>query len=180
MLGALPFIRQAHPGIRARMIVPDPSLARLAAQIAGAPASPDVATILPQDVELRVGQLAESLAEADLAIASTGTVTMECAYFGVPTVAMYKTSWSTYQIGKRIISVPFLAMPNLLAGRRLFPELIQQDATPERIARETLALLDQPDRRRDIRKGLRDVIDSLGPPGAIARAAQAIESLLVR
>jgi hypothetical protein len=77
------------------MIVPDPSLARLAAQIAGAPASPDLATILPQDVELRVGQLAESLAEADLAIASTGTVTMECAYFGVPTVAMYKTSWST-------------------------------------------------------------------------------------
>ena len=52
---------------------------------------------------------------ADLAIASTGTVTTECAYFGVPTVAFYKTSWSTWQIAKRIVKVKYVAMPNLLA-----------------------------------------------------------------
>src|SRR5207248_1374468 len=71
-------------------------------------------------VAIQCGGLAEALRQADVAIASTGTVTIECAWFGVPTVALYKTSWSTYQIGKRIIRVPFLAMPNILAGEVVF------------------------------------------------------------
>ena len=78
--------------------------------------------------------------EATLALASTGTVTMECAWFGVPTVTFYKTSWSTYQIGKRIIRVPYLAMPNILAGAPVFPEFIQHDATPEHLSRAVLDL----------------------------------------
>ena len=60
-------------------------------------------------------QSAGSAREADIAIASTGTVTMECALFGVPTVTLYKTSWLTYQIARRIVTVKSLTMPNLLA-----------------------------------------------------------------
>ena len=67
---------------------------------------------------------------ADVAIASTGTVTMECAFFAVPTVTLYKTSWSTYQIGKRIVTVKWLTMPNLLANQEIFPEFVQNAATP--------------------------------------------------
>jgi lipid-A-disaccharide synthase len=128
--------------------------------------------------DVRVGGLAESLAEADLAIASTGTVTLECAYFRVPTVAIYKTSWSTYQIGKRVVQVKHLAMPNILAGKELFPELIQEAATPEAIAREALALLNDSPRRKAIQQELNHVVESLGEPGAPTRAARSILQLL--
>jgi lipid-A-disaccharide synthase len=99
---------------------------------------------------------------------------MECAYFGVPTIALYKTSWSTFQIGRRIIQVKYLAMPNLLADERVFPEFIQHDATPENLANEALNLLDHPARRESIQRKLSAVVASLGESGASRRAADAI------
>lgn len=131
------------------------------------------------DIRLQAGGLPELLAQADLAIAATGTVTMECAYFGVPTVAMYKTSWATYQLAKRIVKVNYLSMPNLLAGEPLFPEFIQDQATPQNLARAATELLDDPARRAEIREQLARIIASLGPPGASRRAARAIVRLLV-
>lgn len=129
------------------------------------------------ELRLQVGGLAETLARAELAIASTGTVTLECAWFGVPTVAMYKTSWSTYQIGKRIIKVRFLAMPNLLADECILPELIQDEASPENIARESLELLGDKTRRNNVKSKLAAVAASLGEPGASQKAAAAIARL---
>ena len=82
----------------------------------------------PPQTTIHVGNVGESLSHATLAIASTGTVTTECAYFGVPTVALYKTSWSNYLIARQIVAVPYLAMPNLLAGEQLYPEFIQHRA----------------------------------------------------
>jgi lipid-A-disaccharide synthase len=102
---------------------------------------------------------------------------MECAYFGVPTVVFYKTSWATYQLGLRLVSVKHLAMPNLLAGETVYPELIQNDFTPENLARETLDLLNHSDRRANIQATLKRVIASLGPTGASQRAANAIVNL---
>src|SRR5579872_6136102 len=86
---------------------------------------------LPGDLQVQIGELAAALRQTDLALASTGTVTLECAYFGVPTVALYKTSFLTWQIAKRIITVKYGAMPNLLANRELFPEFIQDAATAD-------------------------------------------------
>ena len=103
---------------------------------------------------------------------------MECAYFGVPTVALYKTSWSTYEIGKRIIQVNFLAMPNLLAGDAIYPEFVQHAATPENIARAALELLENPGRQEAVRARLAKVIRMLGTPGASSRAARAILTCL--
>lgn len=128
-------------------------------------------------IRCQVGDLPRALAGADAAIASTGTVTMECAFFGVPTVAIYKTSWSTYQIGKRIVNVKYLAMPNLLAGEEIFPEFIQSAATPENIARVALELLQSESRRAQIRTKLAGLVSALGGPGARMRAAKAILSL---
>jgi len=130
------------------------------------------------DIRLQTGGLPELLSRADLAIAATGTVTMECAYFGVPTVAMYKTSWTTYQLARRIIKVNYLAMPNLLAGEQVFPEFIQDAATPQNLARAASDLLADPTRRSEIKTKLTRVIASLGPPGASQRAAHAILSVL--
>lgn len=151
-----------------RMVLPNDALADQARAMS--PSTPKI--------EFQVGGLSDALQQATLAIASTGTVTMECACFGVPTVTLYKTGWTTYQIGKRIVKVNSLTMPNLLAGEPIFPEFIQDAATPENIAGAALALLNDPERCEAIRRKLTQIIASLGGPGACARAALAIGSLL--
>jgi lipid-A-disaccharide synthase len=167
ILGAYSIVCATIPNLRARMVLPTEPLLQQARNFA-----------LPADLQVQCGGLAESLAEAQVAIASTGTVMLECAYFGVPTVAMYKTSWSTFQIGKRIVSVKYLAMPNLLANEEIFPEFIQNNATPENIARAALDILRDETRRNRIKTRLAEIVASLGPPGASRRAAKAILRLL--
>jgi lipid-A-disaccharide synthase len=159
----------AKRAVESRMVLPDARLAEVARSFLPAGSA----------VEIQVGGLAAGLARADLAIASTGTVTMECAYFGVPTVALYKTSRLTYAIAKRLIQVGFVAMPNLLLGQALYPEFIQNAATPENLAREAMRLLDDEARRKEVKAKLEKLIRSLGPPGATRRAARAVAELLL-
>ncbi|MCP5518248.1 MAG: lipid-A-disaccharide synthase [Verrucomicrobiales bacterium] len=181
--------------IRARIVLPERRLEELAIRLAveqsGArqPVSREaefptltveVAAGLDLEIEIRHGALADSLAEAAVAIASTGTVTLECALFGVPTVAIYKTSWGTYQIGRRVVTVRHMAMPNLLAGREIFPEFIQDAAIPKRLAPATLEFLGNPARRRAVRTALRNVVRGLGGPGASQRAAAHLAALMHR
>ncbi len=166
MLGAMKKI-SAQQTAQFKMILPDENLKQLAER---------TFTRKP-DLEIQIGGLADALSQATLAIASTGTVTMECAYFGVPTIALYKTSWSTYQIARRIVRVKFLAMPNLLANEMIFPEFIQHQATPENISRVAIDFLTHAERRAAVKNKLAKVIDSLGGPRASQRAAQAILSL---
>jgi lipid-A-disaccharide synthase len=70
------------------------------------------------------------------------------------------------------------AMVNLIAGKRVVPELVQKDFTPTRLASETLRLLDAPDARAEMRRGLAEVREKLGPPGAVERAADLIAGML--
>lgn len=129
-------------------------------------------------LDVQVGNLPEALCAATIAIASTGTVTMECAFFKVPTVALYKTSWLTYQIGKRIVTVNHLAMPNLLAGKVVFPEFVQDAATGKNLAAAALDLLRNPARRVEMQSQMGSIIGALGATGANVRAAKAVWSLL--
>lgn len=154
--------------VRIRMILPNQNLHALAHAHASQ----------VHDLEIRIGRLAESLAEADIAIASSGTVTMECAFFAVPTVVVYRVSWSTYLVARHLVRVPFIAMPNLLARAAVYPEFIQGNVTANNIARAALELLMNNRRRVAIQRQLKRVIHSLGPPGACHRAAQAILRLL--
>ena len=167
MQGALKLIREKLPDIRTKMVLPDEALKQLA----------DKLSTLPSDTEIQIGNLPEALAQADVAIASTGTVTVECAFFGVPTATLYKTSWSTYQIAKRIVKVKWLTMPNILADEEIYPEFVQDAATPDHIAGAALELLQNEPRRIQIKKRLAEVVSSLGGPGANTRAAAAILSL---
>ena len=96
----------------------------------------------------------------------------------MPTVAIYRTSWSTYQIARRMVKVKYLAMPNLLANEEVFPELIQKAATPQAIGRAAVELLRDKARCSQIKSKLAAVIAALGGPGASRRAAQAILDLL--
>ena len=93
-------------------------------------------------------------------------------------MVFYKTSWPTYLIGRQIINVKYLAMPNLLAGEEIYPEFVQDAATAENIARAALALLRDESRRAVVKAKLAEVVASLGEPGAAKRAAAAIVDLL--
>ena len=165
MMAALKLIQAQQPAVQVKLVLPNETLAQLALA-AGA------------KVEIQIGQLPQALAQADVAIASTGTVTMECAFFGVPTVTLYKTSFLTYEIARRIVTVKSLTMPNLLSGEEVFPEFLQGAATPENLAGAALDLLQNKARRATIKNQLGRIIATLGEPGAPARAADAVLSLL--
>lgn len=128
-------------------------------------------------LEIQINQLAGALIGATLAIACTGTVTMECAYFGVPTIALYKTNALFYLVARQVVTVKYLAMPNILADEPLFPEFIQGQATAENLARAALKLLADPSGREVVRNKLHRVIESLGGPGSTRRAAEKILQL---
>ena len=167
MIGAMKLIRKELPSAKAKMVLPDKELKALANSLFA----------LPANLKIETGNLSQALAAADAAIASTGTVTMECAFFGVPAVTLYKTSWLNYQIAKRIATVKWATMPNILANDEVFPEFIQNAATPENIAHAALELLRNEPRRQLIKSQLSEIVSSLGEPGAAGRAAAAILSL---
>ena len=114
------------------------------------------------------------IASADVAITASGTATVQCALHERPMVVVYRLSPMTYRLGKRFIKVDMYAMPNLVAGARIVPELIQDDFTPERVADEVVALLTDRERRAEMTEALRRVRGQLGSPGASGRAADAV------
>ena len=105
---------------------------------------------------------------------ASGTATLESAYFGMPLVLIYKVAWLTWEVGKRLVRVPFLGMPNILAGREIVREFLQDTAQPEAIAEEMRRLLTDENAREKIGRDLAEVTAKLGGPGAAVRAADAI------
>lgn len=170
LLGAVRLIAARHDA-RFRIVLPDERWRPLAATaLRGS----------PLEIEVTVGGLAEALQAATVAIASTGTVTLECALFRVPTVALYITAPLTYLIGKQLATVPYLAMPNILAGTQVMPEFVQSAATPENLAAAVRNFLRHPRLREAYQRKLDEVVAQLGAPGASRRAAEAIARLLGR
>jgi lipid-A-disaccharide synthase len=119
-------------------------------------------------------QADQVLAAADLAIVASGTVTVQAALHECPMIVVYRLSPLTYRLGRRFVRVDTFAMANLVAGRRVVPELIQDEFTPETVAEHAIALLRDQGRREAMREDLQRVRAAIGPPGASARAAQIV------
>jgi len=113
------------------------------------------------------------LARASVAVLKSGSVTLEAAILGVPMVVVYAGSRFAHWYYRKfyIDHVPPVAIPNLIAGKEVVPELIQHDMQPERIAKEVMSLLRDDSRRETMVAALREITASLGSPGAVARAA---------
>jgi lipid-A-disaccharide synthase len=111
------------------------------------------------------------LGDAAIALAASGTVTLQCALSGTPMVVFYRTSPVTHAIGKSLVKIPWIAMPNVLSRRRVVPELIQSDAKPERIAEEAGSILGDPARYRSMSADLISLRSALEGPGGIRRIA---------
>jgi lipid-A-disaccharide synthase len=118
------------------------------------------------------------LAAADCAIVASGTATIEAALLGTPMVVVYRVAPATAFILRRLVHTPFFSMVNLVAGRGVVPELIQDDFTPAAVAAEVRRLLESSAAREEMKSGLAGVRASLGTGGAIERAADVFARLL--
>jgi lipid-A-disaccharide synthase len=115
---------------------------------------------------------------ADVAVTASGTATVQSALHERPMVVVYRLSPLSYRLARRFVQVDNVAMVNLIAGRRIVPELIQDDCTADNIAAETVRLLTDAERAEQTRRALADVRARLGAPGASARAAEAVLDLI--
>jgi lipid-A-disaccharide synthase len=124
------------------------------------------------------GATYDALAAADCAIVASGTATIEAALLGTPMVVIYRVTPTSAFILRRMVRTPFFSMVNLIAGRRVVPELIQDDFTPAAVETEVRRLLDPPAARDEMKSGLAEVRAKLGPGGAIERAADIFARML--
>jgi lipid-A-disaccharide synthase len=126
-----------------------------------------------------VGDSLLAMAAADLALTKSGTVNLELALLKVPQVVIYKVSPITAWIARHLLkfSITFMSPPNLVAEQAIVPELMQEQASPDRIAQEAIALL-QPDRAAQLQQDYQAMRDRLGGDGATDRAAQEILNLI--
>ena len=119
-----------------------------------------------------------TIRESDLAIVCSGTATLECALLGTPMIISNRGSLVTYLAAKSLIRVNFLGLPNLILGEKKFPELLQYDATPEKIASSALKILRDKKTLREMKRACEETSKRIGESGASARAAQEILKLL--
>ncbi len=122
-------------------------------------------------VEIVAGGAGRILPRCALAVAVSGTVTLEAAIFGTPTVIIYRVSALSYALGRLLIRVDNIGLVNLIAGRRLCPELIQKQATADNIARALYAMLHDRAQLRRLSRRVLDLRARLGGPGASGRVA---------
>jgi lipid-A-disaccharide synthase len=163
LAGALKRLLAQRPDVQIVLAVaPALDAAALSAPLAGLP------------IHAVKGQTTRVLGAATLGLVASGTATVEAALVGTPIVVVYRLSAWTYALGRPFVKVPHFAMVNLIAGRTVVPERIQRDFTPERVAADAVALLEDAERRAEVKASLAEVRVRLGRPGASARAARAV------
>lgn len=170
MLDAAERIRARHPD--AQFVVPVASTLREEA------IRPFLASHATLDVKLVPGKADEAVGASDAALVKSGTSTLETALMMRPMVVVYRMSWLSFLLAKLFVRIASFALVNILAGRRVVPELLQLQASPARMAEEVEKLLADPAAREAQQAGLSEVRASLGRPGAARRVAEEIEGVM--
>ena len=137
--------------------------------------SNEIRKSLPPDgaaITMVEGKTYQAIRAADLVVVASGTATLETAILGKPMVIIYRVSPLSYWVGRAMIKVKWIGLANIVAGRALVPELIQEEARGERIAEEALRILDDEKYREEMIGGLAEVGRKLGTPGAAERVAK--------
>ncbi|HKX27562.1 MAG TPA: lipid-A-disaccharide synthase [Blastocatellia bacterium] len=131
-----------------------------------------------QNLQLIENDTYNALAAADLAVVASGTATLETAIIGTPLIVVYRASSLNWRIFRPLINVPFVGMPNLIAGREIAPELLQDDLNPRQLSALIIDLLQDAPRLERLRNDLADVRQRLGIARASERAAQEVIEML--
>ena len=170
---AVKILRARHPGLEVALVQADSIPAGLLSDVAG----PDLASW-----SIVTGPHLALLAAADVVLVASGTATVEGLLAGVPMVVVYRVHPLTFWLARRIVKVPFVAMANLLSddgsGTAAVPELLQGDATPERVAAAATAFLEDPGLVARTRARLARGREELGARGAPGRTADAVVAAL--
>jgi lipid-A-disaccharide synthase len=132
----------------------------------------------PLDVEVVEDAFHRVVGDADIAIVSSGTATIETALMGTPMVVVYRLNSLTYLIARLLIRVDYIAMVNLVAEKRVVPELIQSQVNAENIAHHVISILKDDAELKEMKEGLAEVKRKIGKPGASARVAERVVSFL--
>ena len=183
MLEATRLVANQMPEVRFETSAASPSRAETMRQMAaGFP------------IEIREGNAHELMQRATAGIVCSGTATLEAAFFGLPYALIYKTAWLTFEVGKRLVDVNALGIVNILNNYRINPptnpglpakaaphivrEFIQNDATPQSLAEESLRLMKNESARLELRQQLVAIISTLKAEGATDRAAKTLLNAL--
>lgn len=158
-------LSRQKPGLKFAWVTPNAALQKLGLELLKQTATKDFV------LESYIGYPLTHLGRCELALVASGTASLECALVGVPPIVFYKVNALTYEVGRRLVKVKYLSMINVLAGKGIVPEFIQKTLNPQALANETSILLDNPKARDEIRQQMREVVLSLGKPGANERAA---------
>ena len=126
------------------------------------------------DIKVINNNIYDVMNVSDLVITASGTATLEAACLRTPMIVVYKTSLTTWILGNILIKLPYVSLPNILAGRRIVPELLQFRVTPNRLANLALSLLEDSQELEEMKAELDKVTRKLGEPGAIERAARIV------
>jgi lipid-A-disaccharide synthase len=128
----------------------------------------------PATIQIKVREAAEIMQRAWTGIVSSGSATLEAAYFRLPFVLIYKVAWPTYLAARLVVNVKYLGMPNLLADKEVVPEFIQRRAKPTDIVKAVQPLIENTNARERMISEFDAIIPKLGETGASERAARAI------
>jgi lipid-A-disaccharide synthase len=130
------------------------------------------------EVRLVPGRADEVVGASDAAIVKSGTATLEAALMQRPMIVVYKMAWLSYWVGRLLVKIRNFALVNILAGQTVVPELLQGEASGERMAAEVERLLSDPEARAGQLTALAEVRRSLGEPGAARRVAEEVSGAL--
>ncbi len=167
MLEAAVEIAAKQPGIRFEIAAASQALVEnIQSQMLRSP--------LRDRFRLVTGDTSGAMQRASAGMVASGTATLECAYFRMPFVLVYKVSFPTYLAARLMMRTRFVGMPNVLADREIVPEFLQHEAQPKTIAAGVLRLMNDPAARQTMLAGFDEIIARLGESGASAKAARAI------
>jgi lipid-A-disaccharide synthase len=167
---------QEVKGMLAKMIALVPDFPQAQFVVAGVDSLPAAVyeLALAQGIQVIYNQTYDLLSHASAAVVTSGTATLETALFKVPQVVVYSTSWVSYQIGKRLIRVPYISLPNLIADRRVVRELIQDDFSLLNLREELNSLLSDAGYRQEMQAGYDLIRERIGEQQASVQVAHLI------
>jgi lipid-A-disaccharide synthase len=167
---------QEVKGMLAKMIALVPDFPQAQFVVAGVDSLPAAVyeLALAQGIQVIYNQTYDLLSHATAAVVTSGTATLETALFKVPQVVVYSTSWVSYQIGKRLIRVPYISLPNLIADRRVLRELIQNDFSLVNLRQELNLLVSDTAYRNEMQAGYDLIRERIGEQQASEQVAQFI------
>lgn len=118
------------------------------------------------------------LSRSDIALVTSGTATLEAALLGIPQVCVYKTSWMNYTIFKNLLKVPYISLPNIIAGEKIIPECIQNDMNPLKMAEELTRYIVYPETTDKLKRKFYELRETLGSKKPSSELSAILKNIL--